>query len=1155
MNKSLRHLVYIILVIFNFNVNSQQLYINEFCASNASSYMETTISYNFLSWIEIYNNENYSVNLGGYYLTDDFAEPSKWQVPAGTTIAAKGYYIFFADDRDTVNHTSFELDCKGEYIGLYNSSLTLVDSISYGLQLMDISYGRKPDGSSSWYYFGQPTPLTSNNTEGIALKTTVTPAPQFSIPGGFYTGSQSVTLTCTSPSATIRYTTDGSKPTSSSTAYSSSINVSSTTVIRACAFETGYLPSPVITYTYLINPTPHTLPVISVSTKPAYLWDNTIGMYVVGTNGAYGYGVYGNYYQDWERPFNIEYYEPDGNMAFNMNVGLKMHGGAMRKRPIKAMAVHARDKYGDDRIDYKFFNEKSINSFKNFLLRNSGNDWHSTMYRDAMIQTLLIGQMDIDYQSYRPSILYINGSYWGIHNIRELAGKDYPDANYGYDSDSIDYIKNDYIIKAGDSLHYSQMIDFLENNGMSQKANYEYIKTQMDMNEYINYQIAQIYAGNHDWPGNNLRFWRPKTADGKWRWIICDTDFGFGLYVNYNENTLALATDSTQTAWPNPAWSTFLFRKLLKNDEFKSEFINRFIYHINTTFDPDRVINIIDSMKAIIAPEMPEDIQRWKNECYDYCGIPSLSAWETDIEIMREFARKRPQYMLQFLSDMFGLGETADVIFSNKNGQISVNGYPVTQDSSVYTCLKDSVLALEAVPNTGYKFSQWQVVTDGGDNTFFDAGAEWKYLDNGTNQGTAWGNNGFDDSGWSSGYAQFGYGDGDETTVVSYGPNSSSKYITTYFRKSFNITDASAFQDLTLEILRDDGAVVYLNGNEVARTNMPTSSITYTTLASSAVGSTDETTFFSYTVNSQYLVDGANVIAVEVHQSSAASSDLSFDMKLYGNYTTEWQTISANKDITFNVLGDTAVKAVFAPADTIKNLFINEFMASNISYLTDDHGEYEDWIEIYNAGPDTVNLGTLFVTDSLGNPLKWQIPRTKQDETILLPDDFIVLWADDDAKQGVLHLGFKLSAGGEEIGLAQMIGSDTVLIDSLIYGSQNANISFGSYPDGSDNRIPFAIPTPGESNVNTFRQDITKVNHGIYVYPNPSSGIINIKTEPATDKDMSVEISSVNGQIVYNKPLNGSNVKHIDLSAFPKGIYFVKVKNEDIVRTAKIVLY
>jgi acid phosphatase type 7 len=194
----------------------------------------------------------------------------------------------------------------------------------------------------------------------------------------------------------------------------------------------------------------------------------------------------------------------------------------------------------------------------------------------------------------------------------------------------------------------------------------------------------------------------------------------------------------------------------------------------------------------------------------------------------------------------------------------------------------------------------------GAQTVLVPTGSVWRYLDNGSNQGTAWRAPTFNDGAWASGPAQLGYGDGGEATVVRYGPNASNKYITTYFRRSFSVVDRSAFSGLTLRLLRDDGAVVYLNGVEIMRSNMPAGTIGYRTLASTAIGGADENAFVSATVGTGALVNGTNVLAVEVHQSGVTSSDLSFDLELIG--TTSALTVTRGPYLQMGSATDVVVR-------------------------------------------------------------------------------------------------------------------------------------------------------------------------------------------------------------------------------------------------------
>jgi hypothetical protein len=220
----------------------------------------------------------------------------------------------------------------------------------------------------------------------------------------------------------------------------------------------------------------------------------------------------------------------------------------------------------------------------------------------------------------------------------------------------------------------------------------------------------------------------------------------------------------------------------------------------------------------------------------------------------------------------------------NSLTQIAQVGPGVTTFSdtglSTNTIYRYRVRSFNSLGNSSYSNSVEGRTLEAAGAVLVRIGSVWKYLDNGSNQGTAWRAPSFNDSTWTSGPAKLGYGDGDEMTVVSYGPSAGSKYITTYFRQTFNVTDATIFTGLTLQLKRDDGAVVYLNGVEVWRVDMPASAITYTTAASAA---TDAYGFLETAINPGLLVNGANVIAVEIHQVDRGSSDIALDLQLLGS--------------------------------------------------------------------------------------------------------------------------------------------------------------------------------------------------------------------------------------------------------------------------------
>ncbi|MFN2163022.1 MAG: chitobiase/beta-hexosaminidase C-terminal domain-containing protein, partial [Candidatus Promineifilaceae bacterium] len=421
-----------------------QLTINEILPGNAAANLDPDF-YEYASWIEIYNNGASAVDLQDYSLSymDYGAEAAViWKVPNTLSIPAQGHVLFWADETDKRGtHTSFELDLRGSEIALLDPAGNVLDSVSYDMRdgkdlLPDISYGRQPDGGGDWLYFDQPTPAAANTTPGFAAPT-LAGAPTFSPPGGFYTGEQIVTLSTSESTAVIRYTTDGSIPTPSSPLYTDPLTLSGPTVIRARVFAPGKLAGRTASHTYLIDFST-TLPVISLATKPAHLFDDTIGIYVEGTNGVTGNcsDVPVNWNRSWERPVSMEMFETDGRRVVAQDAGLEIFGGCSRTFPRKSLEIKARRTYGDKDIDYQALPDKPIDSYKRLVLRNSGNDNYATQFRDALQQYLVKDMMDIDYQAYRPVVVFLNGAYWGLYNLRDKADEAFVEQNYDLDADS-----------------------------------------------------------------------------------------------------------------------------------------------------------------------------------------------------------------------------------------------------------------------------------------------------------------------------------------------------------------------------------------------------------------------------------------------------------------------------------------------------------------------------------------------------------------------------------------------------------------------------------------------------------------------------------------------------------------------------------------------
>ncbi|MBT4482321.1 MAG: hypothetical protein HOC71_01430, partial [Candidatus Latescibacteria bacterium] len=612
----------------------------------------------YSDWIELFNPGDTPIDLTGYGLSDNLSSPYKWVFPA-YSLAPGQYLLVFASGKDRRNsenaflHTNFKIKATGETLVLTDSYGNIYDEVTTGYIPADISRGRQPDGGSEWVFFTEPTPGNSNTIPGNLFAGSV----MFSHSGGFYESGITVALSPDSVGTVIRYTLDGRDPSENSQEYIDPLLIDKTTVIKARAFKAGLLPGHTVTHTYFIHQN-STLPVISLSTDPNGFFSSETGIYQNPDE------------ESWERPVHVEFFEPDGSLGFSINAGTRIQGKYGTTFPQKPLSIFARGIYGCNEIEYQIFPDLPITEFDSFILRNTSSDWSYAFLRDPLIQSLF-KELDVDIQSYRPAVVFINGEYWGIHHIREKQNEEYLTSHHGAGPDNVDLLKpywrvdlpNRSILLEGDYEHYDAMFEYFETHDLSILENYEYIKTQIDLESYIDYMLAEIYCDNMSWLGNNMKCWRPKTPGGKWRWLVFDVDCGFyghavrGKTHVYGHNTLAFATDPDGPE-PYPAWCTLIFRKLLENQTFRNDFINRFSDCLNTIFHPQRVIQQISEAKKALEPEMTAHIARWSQT---EKSIQSLSDWDENVRILVDFAETRVDSVHTYIIDEFNLGGTAHV--------------------------------------------------------------------------------------------------------------------------------------------------------------------------------------------------------------------------------------------------------------------------------------------------------------------------------------------------------------------------------------------------------------------------------------------------------------------------------------------------------------
>ena len=860
-----------------------QFIINEFSASNSSLIADPDYD-NYADWLEIYNVSESHENLNGYYITDNLENLDKYQIVFDTVIPPGGFILLWMDDIGDSLHVSFKLAQEGESIGIVDPEGTLIDSLTYPAQVVDITMGRIEPEGNDWVFFTNATPGTENNSEHYAG--VLFSVPEFPLLGGLFDGAQKVEIRSLL-GGTIRYTTDGSEPTELSEEYQAPINIDSTLVLRARIFRDGYIPGKIITHTYFVDEgfENRGLPVISIATNPENFWDSEQGIYVQ------------DFKPDWEVPINIELFENNGSdrALFNSPAGVKVNGLYSWQLPQKMLGVYFRKKYGENDLETQLFLEKPRTNIENFALRASGSDWSYTLFRDVLGQSAVVDDTDIDYMAYRACCVYVNGEYLGIHNIREKVNKDYIVGNYGLEAGTFDLIENENFIEEGSIGAYNEFKTKV-NKDLSIQENFDSAAEYIDIDNFTEMVITQLATRNTS-IDHNIMCWKPKDG-GKWRWILMDLDRGF-----FNPTSYGIDFLMDRDVLP--------FNDLMENDGYQQYFGQKLADHLYVTFSPTRMLQLIDSHTNTIENEINNHIERWLGTTSTYGdALPSVEYWRDAIDDVRDFVVARPAHLLNDLTD-FGFEESTLLnlnVVPARAGSIQMNGLDVHGSISEGYYPKSLPISFKAINRPGYEFKGWV----NQEHEIISTGEEWKYNDTGTNLDSEWITKDYDDTDWESGNAELGYGDNDEQTVLSYGLSASDKRPTYYFRKSFELSEKElSTTTYFLRIKRDDGAIVYVNGQEVVRTNMPQGNVNYYSKASSSVGGSDEDVFYYYEVPVAQFELGNNLIAVEVHQYDVTSSDISFDLQLYALLPDEFTPISTADTITVTLSKETNLTALF----------------------------------------------------------------------------------------------------------------------------------------------------------------------------------------------------------------------------------------------------
>lgn len=615
-------------------------------------------------------------------------------------------FSYIARNRGHEPHASFKIKNAPGSLYLMSAEGGIMASVDY----KDVPVGKSwsygffsdnagPGAESVGWGYAEPSPnaLATNFVNG-SRSPSLDSLVEFP-PSGFYSSTFTILLP---QDQNIRCETGGAEP-SAQSPLTTQVNVAATTVLRCASFASGALPGNVTNRTYVFETAP-TVPAVFVTGNPNSLFDPDTGLYMEGPNASSAAPHFGaNYWEDREIPVFVELLETGTKQpAFAENAGLKIFGNYSRANPKKSVAITFREKYGNKRLKYQLFPEfPELKKFKGFVLRDLGSNFYHDYIRDMLSGSITEG-LGLDYQRGRASIVYYNGEYYGIHNIRERSTEYYFETHYGLDPDNIDLLKADNSASAGSPVEYQKMMDWLETNHLDDEENYAQVASQIDVDNFINYTQLEIFVNNRDWPSNNLKKWRVSNPATLWKWFIYDTDFGFGNNSSEFHNNIfefATNTEGDPGGWPNGPNSTLLLRRLLENSGFRLAFVNRMVTLLSMNFETSRVTARINTLMSAVSAEITRDQKRW--------GL-SASHMERELENIKAFAKYRPMDLMDELKEFFKLESNSAITLSvDGGGLIYVHGLPIDKYPMKIPFFEGVPVTISAVPNAGHLWAGW----------------------------------------------------------------------------------------------------------------------------------------------------------------------------------------------------------------------------------------------------------------------------------------------------------------------------------------------------------------------------------------------------------------------------------------------------------------
>jgi hypothetical protein len=679
--------------------------INEYSASNLATISDNYSEYE--DWIELYNPSEFWVDISGYYLSDRVNNPTKWQFPQGVIMPPGGFLRVWASGRNEVAggnyHTNFKLTQTKdvpENIVLSLPDGTIRDSLQIQPTQMNHSRGRQPNGGETWRIFTSPTPGTSNNSASGYIA--YAQKPVMSEIAGFYNNPLSIAITTSEPNSTIRYSTNGTEPTTGSTLYTQPVAVTQTRIVIARTFSNNpqILPSLLDFNTYFIN-VDHTLGAMSISA----------GQLQQLLNGNQSLRPFGTF----------EYFNAEGVRTTYGYGEFNEHGQDSWVHPQRSIDYITRDECGYNyAIREKLIPFTDRNEYQRIIIRAQGDDNYpgidtSAHLRDLFIENFAIkGGMNLDGRRGQQGVMYANGDYWGVYGFREKVDHDFSDYYYNQDKYNLYNIKiwgstwAEYGGQAAFDDWYA-LRGFILNNNMTNQANYEFVKTKLDYESFVDYLHVNSFVVCTDWINWNVSWWKGLNPDGgiqRWRYTLWDEDATFNHYINYTgvPGTSPLVSPCfPQGITADPGQHIAVLNKLLTNPEFKRYYVSRYIDLYNTVFRPDNLIPYLNQIETEMLPEMPRHFTRWGG---------NLTKWQSNVQKIRNFINARYAYLPTGLASCYNLTGpyplTLDV-YPAEAGKIRINSIIPEEYAWNGSYFGGIETQLEAIASSPYKFSHWEV--------------------------------------------------------------------------------------------------------------------------------------------------------------------------------------------------------------------------------------------------------------------------------------------------------------------------------------------------------------------------------------------------------------------------------------------------------------